>query len=90
MLSQLHPRRALHLASEGAHDQRLPLRLRLLREPREQRRRSRRIHSARAGRPDDFLLSAQLHRGAVRKLGRSEKPRLHDRASDRNAAHPAR
>ena len=90
VLPQLHTRWALHLASEGAHDQRLHLRLRLLRESYKQRSRAHRVHPARAGRPDDIVLPTQLYRRAVRKLRRHKKPGLHDRAHDRDAAHPAR
>ena len=82
VLPQLHTRWALHLASEGAHDQRLHLRLRLLRESCKQRSRAHRVHPARAGRPDDIVLPTQLYRRAVRKLRRHKKPGLHDRAHD--------
>ena len=90
MLPLVHAGRALRHAAQGAHDQRLRLRLLLLREPREQRRGApSRLHASRAGRPHHRLLPPQLHRGAVPLLRCRRMPRPHHRAHDRGPAHPA-
>ena len=88
-LPQLLGRRALHHLAQGAHDQRVRLRLRLLCEPCEQRGAARRLQAPRTGRPHHRVLPAQLHGRAVPQLRRHPQPRLHHRAHGPDPVHPA-
>ncbi|CAA9271242.1 MAG: Biotin synthase related domain containing protein, partial [uncultured Acetobacteraceae bacterium] len=89
-LPRLRAGRAVHLPPEGAVDQRLRLRLRVLRQPRPIERAARPFHRARAGRPDPGLLPPQLHRRPVPLLRHHPLARLHDGAGGGGGARAAR
>ncbi len=89
MLPFLLRRRAVCDAAEGADDQRVLLRLSVLREPPLQRRATHGLYAPGAGRAHHRLLPAQLYRGAFPLLCCAERPGLHHRADDRDPApHP--
>lgn len=78
--------RVVYLPFKGAHDQRVRLRLPILRQPPVQRPASGRLHPQGAVRAHHGLLPAQLHRRAVSLLRRAGQPRLYHRADDRGPA----
>ena len=86
VLPRLYRRRPLCEPAQGADDQLLLLRLRLLRQPQVQRYPPRHLCAPGAGRADHGVLPPQLHRGAVFVQRGAGHPGLHHRADADGAA----
>ena len=80
VLPRLYRRRPLCEPAQGADDQLLLLRLRLLRQPQVQRYPPRHLCAPGAGRADHGVLPPQLHRGLVPVQRGAGQPGLHHRA----------
>jgi hypothetical protein len=73
-LPQLRPRRPLHLAAEDPADQLLPVRLPVLREPRQQQRAAGALHGRRGGAAHARLLPRNCIEGLFLSSGIIQSP----------------
>ncbi|CAA9350531.1 MAG: Biotin synthase related domain containing protein, partial [uncultured Gemmatimonadaceae bacterium] len=80
-LPQLHARRAVRVAAQGAPHQLLRLRLRVLHQPAVELRGARAVQGGRGGEARPRLLPPELHRGAVPLVGHHPQLRLHHGAA---------